>query len=137
MDSHPFDIYLAFNFFVTAESMLDWIYPGNQNRKVRTKIRNSEYLLGITSDLATGAKHFSGLSEIHKSVEKTDLSIGCFPRGFFPKGYFPVGYFGDGVLQIQLDKNLSEEGRTMITACELSHKVLDYWERALTAAPVE
>jgi|LSQX01.2.fsa_nt_gb hypothetical protein len=133
MELHPFDIYLAYNFFVTAEAMLDWIYPGNQNRKVRTKIRNSEVILQITSDLATGAKHFSGLSDIHKSVVKTDISAGYIPRGYFPKGAFPVGFFGDGMLRVHLDKETTAEDRTTFSAFELASRVLTYWEEALTS----
>ena len=34
--------YLAFNFFVTAEHMLDWIYPGYSNKGKRTALRDSE-----------------------------------------------------------------------------------------------
>ena len=44
------DAYKAFNFFVTAEHLPDWIK--------NTRIKDNNPFLRISSHLATGAKHF-------------------------------------------------------------------------------
>src|SRR5829696_3358027 len=36
------DVDSAFNFFVTAEHMLDWLYPGSMKRKVREDARKGD-----------------------------------------------------------------------------------------------
>jgi len=132
MELHPFDTYFAFNFFVTAEAMLDWIYPGRNNYEKRNKIKKKNTYLRITSDLATGAKHFSELDKSHDAVDKTAVSVGYFPRGYFPKGYFPIGWFGDGALFVHLNEELPDNGKTVISAYDLAVKVLEYWELELS-----
>jgi hypothetical protein len=128
MKLHPFDEYMAFNFFVTAEAMLDWIYPGNENKMNRKIIRNSEPMLMVTSDLASGAKHFSGLYTHHDSVKSIDISPGAFPLGSFP-----VGSIGNGVLRVHLNELLPNYDRKMITAFKLASMVLEYWEGNLSS----
>ena len=127
MEDHPFDSYLAFNFFVTAEAMLDWIYPGQTNNPNRRNLRNSEILLQITSHIASGAKHFSHLSSHHNSLTDTTPTAGYFSN-YFPKGYFPPGYFGDGVLLIRLDGDAEMKYGKKITALKLAKEVLEYWD---------
>ena len=68
MESEPSNEYAAFDFFVTAEHMLDWIHPGRNNKKVRESVRDSEVLLQVTSHIANGAKHFEATDSCHKSV---------------------------------------------------------------------
>ena len=123
----PFDPYLAFNFFITAECMLDWLYPGNSNRLTRENIRNSDILLQITSHIASGGKHFSNLSSHHKSVSDTTPSAGYF-ADYFPKEAFPKGYFGQGVLVIHLDGDAERTLGSTINAVHLAEMVLAYWQ---------
>ena len=68
--ANPTDPYAAYNFVVTAEHMLDWIYPGRSNEKTRRDLRDSEPLLALISHLANGAKHFASLGPHHQSVDK-------------------------------------------------------------------
>ena len=124
----PFDPYLAYNFFVTAEHMLDWLYPGNTNRSQRESLRSSEVLLQITSHLASGAKHFTALSNHHKSVSGSTPSAGWFPRNYFPKGFFPTGYFGQGTLTVHLEGEAQASLGAAIMAVDLAERVLAYWE---------
>ena len=127
MEDHTFDSYLAFNFFVTAEAMLDWLYPGKTNETKRINLKNSEILLQITSHIASGAKHFSNLYSHHNSVKDTTPTAGYFSN-YFPKGYFPTGYFGDGVLLIVLDGDAEKIFGKTITALELAKIISAYWE---------
>ena len=47
LEEAPMDAYRAFNFFVTAEHILDWRLPGDANRAQRTAARKAETLLQI------------------------------------------------------------------------------------------
>lgn len=129
IEEQPNNSYLAFNFFVTAESMLDWIFPGHANKKNREKLRKVEILLQITSHIASGAKHFSSLSAHHKSVNDTNTTKGYFSN-YFPKYYFPSDYFGGGVLIVQLDGDAKKEIGDNIVVLDLAKRVLDYWEKS-------
>jgi hypothetical protein len=71
MEGDPNDVYPAFDFFVTAEHLVDWYYPDTQDqkrRRDRTDLRNSEPLLQIVSHIANGAKHFEATAAHHQSV---------------------------------------------------------------------
>ena len=63
LKNSPQDQYAAFDFFITAEHILDWIYPNNWNE--RKKHRSSVPLLRITSHIPNGAKHFEAAKKHH------------------------------------------------------------------------
>jgi hypothetical protein len=58
MKRQPRNSYLAFNFFVTAEHMKDWLFPGYENTSKRKALHDSSHVLQICSHVANGAKHF-------------------------------------------------------------------------------
>ncbi len=64
----PTNTYEAFNFFVTAEHLLDWQFPGYDDKAQRERVRSEEVILQITSHLANGAKHFQTQAKHHRSV---------------------------------------------------------------------
>ncbi len=68
MNRAPNDPDPAYDFFVTAEHMLDWLYPGNAGRKSREEQRDRHALLQLVSHIATGAKHMVPEAKRHKSV---------------------------------------------------------------------
>src|SRR5438105_3089567 len=70
MANSPQDQYAAFDFFVTAEHILDWIHP--DNKAARESLRSSSPLLRITSHLANGGKHFQAKAAHHQSVTGTE-----------------------------------------------------------------
>ncbi len=70
MQSAPRDIDHAFNFFVTAEHMLDWLYPGKANDTKRSEARKLP-LLALVSHIANGSKHFMAEAKRHKSMTWT------------------------------------------------------------------
>ena len=72
--AEPNDSDHAFNFFVTAEHMLDWKYPGMANRVQREAERKTP-LLQLVSHIASGAKHFDKLLDHHQSVATTGLAV--------------------------------------------------------------
>jgi hypothetical protein len=126
LKAEPLSFDHAFNFFVTAEHMLDWVYPGNQNRQGRTDAKNNSVLLQICSHLASGAKHFEVQDRRHNSISSTEPGMGCSIEDYFEPGYFAPGYFGS--LQVRLQGNAANELGQGIEVIELAEKVIEYWD---------
>jgi hypothetical protein len=68
LENAPNDVDHAFNFFVTAEHMLDWRFPDPGGKSTRAAWRKREPLLQLVSHIASGAKHFEGLGDHHSSL---------------------------------------------------------------------
>jgi hypothetical protein len=85
MHADPMDTYAVFDFFVTADHVLDWLLPDSpgKSRKVeRSARRAGNRLLEITSHIANGAKHFRATAAHHKSVADVESR----PRLLRPPG---------------------------------------------------
>ena len=84
LEAEPLDQYAAFDFFVTAWHMLDWIDPGeDQTAKDRRKaIRDRSVILKVCDHLASGSKHFQATAKRHDSVKATEHHRGAFSSGF-------------------------------------------------------
>ena len=80
------DSYAAFDFFVTAEHMVDWAFPGKAGRNARTALRKKETLLQVVSHIASGSKHFKAEAPHHDSVSHVDHVGGPFDPGAHPPG---------------------------------------------------
>lgn len=119
--------YQAFNFFVTAEHLLDWRYPGDARKPARTAARQGELLLQITSHLANGAKHFEIEAQHHDSVAGTGRVGGHFGARSFRANYFAALRTG-GFLAVRLDGAAAATYGEWITVLDLAKKVLDYWD---------
>ena len=126
LKASPDNPYVAFNFFVTAEHLPDWLHPGPTGRASREALRNSNPLLQITSHIANGLKHFDHLSKHHKSV------AGSGRRGNYFSALGPMfwtDYFGRRALIVELDLSVvAAVGKPFLEAVELAEKVLTYWE---------
>jgi hypothetical protein len=126
MSNAPNDPYLAFNFFVTAEHLLDWLYPGSANKKKRTQARKSEILLEICSHIASGAKHFQVEAPHHRSVHDTVLRKANPLRSpIFESSIF----YGGGVpgLRVELYSQAKKKYGSSIQVIELAKKILQFW----------
>jgi len=128
LEAAPGNAYIAFNFFVTAEHMLDWLYPKKAGEPKRKQTREGELLLQICSHLANGAKHFEVEAKQHQSVAGSLATGGLFPDGFFPPGLFPKGYFPEKRLIVNLKGRPAAAFGQSITALSLARQVLSYWE---------
>lgn len=67
----PSDAYAAFNFFVTAEHMPDWL--GDRS------LRKANDVLKVVSHIANGAKHFKLDPKRHKSVTRIESRCDPWP----------------------------------------------------------
>ena len=124
--AHP---YPAFDFFITAEHLLDWLYPdatGSKNGKIRGQKRQSEPLLRVTSHLANGAKHFQVTGKHHTSVDSLRVHDGVFdPKVFDPH------VFDTERLIIELQGDEANALGQQISAIDLARRVLAYWQQQL------
>jgi hypothetical protein len=121
LEKKPNDAYLAYNYFVTAWHLLEWIYPDPDGRAERNKIRNSEPLLQICEHLAVGAKHFEPTSKKHTSVSSSGP---VNPWGKSWGGSWGSSWEG---LQVSLSNELHEAYGEEIKVLELANHIFSYW----------
>jgi hypothetical protein len=79
------DTYAAFDFFVTADHMLDWILPdyaGQSQAQARKLRREGNRLLQVASHLGNGAKHFRVTARHHTAVNHADLDDGSLEHAY-------------------------------------------------------
>lgn len=108
----PSNPWLAFNFFVTAEHLPDWID--------KKSLRRSEPLLRVCSHLANGGKHFK--TDRHSSVSNAERD-GVFEEGVYEKGVF------EEWLTITLETDEATElGYKEIKAVPLAEQLVTWWE---------
>jgi hypothetical protein len=120
----PSDPDPAFDFIVTAEHVLDWLYPGKAGEPQRRAERDKSQLLQLVSHIATGAKHMVPEAKRHTSVERTETPEPS-PYGAGPYG---AGPYGGGPLVVHLDSAVAAElGYTSITVLGLANRVLEFW----------
>ena len=124
----PTDPYSAFKFFVTAEHMKDWTFPGERNRTRREALEKAEPLLQVCSHVANGAKHFEVEAKHHRSVADTRRRGGYWPLGFWASGYWNRDYWSKGALIVELTGAARSQLGSRITAVELAERVFHLWE---------
>jgi len=126
MAQKPNDPYRAYNFFITAEHMLDWVYPGKVNRIKRREVQAAEVLLQICSHVASGAKHFVAEAKHHSSVVRTGLRRGNPFRS--PLLQSPLLH-GGGIpgLYIALDGTARSLFGSSIRAIDLAERLFNFW----------
>ena len=124
---NPIDQYTAFNFFITAEHIPDWLFPKRKNRSEREKLKNKDTVLQICSHIANGAKHFQLEAKHHKSVSDFGQVGGYFPKNYFPRSYFPNGHFPKSQLLIQLDNKAQQELGATISILNLAERIMSFW----------
>lgn len=125
LQTSPLNQDIAFNFFITAEHISDWVYPGKAQEQInkRTSLRRSNILLQVCSHIAIGSKHFIAEDKHHKSVSRTSLEEGIFDLCIFDNNIFDVAS-----LVIYLDGDAATELGPSINAVELARRVLEFWE---------
>jgi hypothetical protein len=131
MRESPRDQYAAFDFFITADNIVDWLHPADtkEEEKIRKSLRASSPLLKITAHLANGAKHFEATR--HQSVAGTERIQ------YVADGYAEQGYFDSLLIKLNADKDGLEPkeiinlGGPTIGAVSLAQEILHFWNDAL------
>jgi hypothetical protein len=119
----PSSTYVAFNFFITAHHLLDWLHPGFRNAE-RERIEREHVLLQVVSQLANGSKHFVLEAKKHQSVVRVDA-----PDGAFDAGAFDSDSFDTDELVVVLDGAAAAQFGESIHVVRLAEMVLDFWVR--------
>jgi hypothetical protein len=124
----PVNVDHAFNFFTTAEHILDWLHPGQggQPHTKREAIKLNEALLSTVSHIANGAKHFDRLNPKHKSISKTARQKGAWAKAWVITSWVK-GAWAEPTLQITLSGDAALKFGNTITALDLAEKVYVYW----------
>ena len=121
----PADSYRAFNFFVTAEHILDWRYPGGRGSEGAAKrkaLRNSQELLKVVSHIANGAKHLILDDPKHQSVQHVDQV-----NEPFGSGAYGAGPYGGAAVVVMLEGTAAAEFGDSISALDLAQQVVAFW----------
>ena len=123
----PADPYPAFDFFITAEHLLDWSYPGDEGKAKRNQLRAAHPLLRVVSHIANGAKHMVLDDSRHTSVSDTEAT-----QSRYGDGAYGVGPYGAGHLVVTIDESMWKTlGVKMITTIGLADDLLAFWRREL------
>lgn len=115
----PNNQYIAFNFFVTAEHIPDWIFEKTGKRRVE---KSNHLYLRISSQIANGGKHFQVKDPKHQSVKKTEKDR------YVEEGWVEPDYFEEPLIIYLRDTEAKKVGKKSITAIELAKKVYEFWE---------
>lgn len=127
MEASPFDQYAAFDFFITANSLIDWVHPDKtnprDNQKVRDDFRENNAALRVTAHLADGSKHFHAASPRRRSVVGTEKSR------YVEEGYVEDGYFEESLLIQLSQKEAQELGASLLDAISFARQVVELWSK--------
>jgi hypothetical protein len=124
LTNSPCDQYAAYDFFVTARHMPEWVYPGEQNLKKRADLERSSPLLRVCAHIGDGSKHFQATAPKHRSVQRTAVQEGAFDRDALQPDAFQVD-----ALIICFERDTAKAlGIKEIDCVELARRVLDYWQ---------
>ena len=123
MRREPLNVFPAFDFFVTAHHLVDWIWP-SAGREQQKANRMADAIPRVCEHLANGAKHFI-LTARHEAVSRLDAAKGAFDLAGFDSYAFVTGG-----LWIELEPDEAAElDAPRLTAIKLAQLVLEYWER--------
>ena len=124
LKSSPLDQFAAFDFFVTARHIPEWVAGPGGDKGAALFERYIE--LRIARHIAEGAKHFEATDPRHKQVSATTITLGAFQAGAFQSSAFETGG-----LVVALDPADSETSLlgTRIDALELARRVLAVLEK--------
>ncbi len=129
MQQEPLDSYSAFDFFVGAWHMLDWVFSGEVNERRRAVCHKKTPLLQVCSELANSSKHL----ELRKGPQSYQYQV-VRPASAYGSGTYGTGRFGGPAgLEIRLRPYQAEAlGVTdYIDALDLASRLLIFWREYL------
>lgn len=137
LQAEPDNVDHAFNFFVTAEHILDWLHPGLDSaaRSARDALRSSDPLLELAAHLANGSKHFDRLSPRHQSVKSTGRRGGWFSPNWVAQNWFGRGYFSQPTLTVELQGRAERTYGSSATAVFLAEELVKFWSAPGKVSP--
>lgn len=130
LEADPANPFEAFNFFVTAHHLTDWLCPGldEKSKKARRRLVASSAALSACAHIATGAKHYRVDAKHMNSVEATKVHSGGLSSEFSRE-------FDTSRLQVRLKGKAAKVLGTQVDAVDLASEVLAFWEANLSVSP--
>jgi hypothetical protein len=119
----PNDPYVAFDFFVTADHLLDWVYPGALGQSSRTAERDAHPILQVVSHLAAGARHMVPEDRRPVSVPHADHA-----RSTHGNAEHGTATSESAHLVVNLEGAAAAELGIAATPLKLATRALQYWE---------
>lgn len=120
--ANPLDAYAAFDFFVTARHIPDWLHPNDSASRDAVFAKYVE--LRICRHLADGAKHFLATHVQHKQVQSTNRTHNAWGRSWAP-GSWGDSWGADDLI-VRLDPT---DADTMQLGCDI--RAIDLAEKVL------
>jgi len=109
--------YAAFDFFVCAEHIPDWLAKtAGGSKSCHRSYRDG----ALVSHIANGAKHFQVKDTRHITVKDTTAIAGAFDAGAFDRSVFQIAK-----LVIELESGASED------VLEVAARVIAHWRNVL------
>lgn len=130
----PRDADAAFNFFVTAEHMLDWVHPGPSMEARQphiSKEREACPLLRLVSHLANGAKHFEAQHRRHKSVEDAPAPLDHWSPDHWTPPHWGAVHPQSPALVVNLTAGAASEFPEYggsVDVITLAERVMKHWD---------
>jgi hypothetical protein len=119
--SDPAKPYIAFDFFVTARHIPDWLYPGNTT--AQRQLFDQNLLLQVCRHIADGSKHLEATAKQHTTVKDT----ACTDVAFQPDAFQSPG-FQVGRLIVLLDGAAAVQFGASMEVMTLATSLLTFWE---------
>jgi hypothetical protein len=133
LQADPTDVDCAWNFFVTAEHLPDWLSEGKDRLPTGEKLgdfKRDNQLIRICSHLANGGKHFAPWPS-YKSVSAIEHD------GVVDPDVYEPDIFEEWMSVHLTPHEAAAFGQTTIDVRQLAAQVLAFWQQQLrgTAAP--
>jgi hypothetical protein len=119
-------LYTAFDFFVTAYSLVDWVKKHKSLTQAQVDALYQEMLIKICADLANGSKHFQ-LTKPPKTTLTTHSSSPVFEPGVFEPGVFQDDW--QAWVELSASKAAAAGVPTTCPVMTLATEVLAHWRR--------
>jgi hypothetical protein len=134
MRREPLNIYPVYYFFVTANHLIDWIWPSAGSKRHQVE-RDVETIPRICEHLANGAKHFI-LNRRHVAVSQIESIVGPLvdiDEALADPEIPPLASLDpdDGLYVTLEPAEATELGAERLTSVDLARRVLIYWGRRI------
>ena len=116
------NVYLAYNFFVTAENMPEWV----KDKAFKHRIQQQKLILTLVNELATGGKHMT-------SGKKKPAIDSATRDRYVAEGYVKRGYFKEPLVVRLSPEQAAKRGQDTIDVLTLAGEVLAHWQQYLQA----
>lgn len=119
-DADPVDAYAAFDFFITARHLPEWLYPDDPAKK---NAAFDNELMKVCRHIADGSKHFRLTDGRHESVRHTLLE-----GAWVAPGWMDPQLADPGRLVVELEEGAADVLGATIECRELAKRILHFWE---------